>query len=139
MIFVDTGAWVALAFANDENHKSALLLQQQLAKQKIRLVTSDYILDETYTFILYKAGYDAALRFHDGIEIMLAGGILQLIQVAESIQRSAWTVFERFNMDKEWSFTDCTSKVVIEQIGLTDVFTFDDHFGQMGFVRLPRK
>jgi predicted nucleic acid-binding protein len=47
----------------------------------------------------------------------------------------AWETFERF-ADKDWSFTDCTSKVVIEQLGITHAFSFDHHFQQFGTVQL---
>jgi predicted nucleic acid-binding protein len=57
--------------------------------------------------------------------------------VSNEIEHAAWEVFERFNQDKEWSFTDCTSKVVMENLGIQHVFAFDHHFDQMGFLRLP--
>ena len=47
----------------------------------------------------------------------------------------AWQVFRRFS-DKEWSFTDCTSKVVMDRLGITTAFTFDHHFRQFGAVTL---
>jgi predicted nucleic acid-binding protein len=50
-----------------------------------------------------------------------------------SDKREAWEVFRRFH-DKEWSFTDCTSKVLIERLGITTAFTFDHHFKQFGTV-----
>ena len=46
-------------------------------------------------------------------------------------------IFERFNQDKKWSFTDCTSKVLMERLGIVEVFSFDHHFEQMGFVMKP--
>ena len=36
--------------------------------------------------------------------------------------------------DKDWSFTDCTSKVVIDSLGITTAFSFDQHFRQFGTV-----
>ena len=38
---------------------------------------------------------------------------------------------------KEWSFTDCVSYVVMKQREITEAFTFDDHFAQMGFIKQP--
>jgi len=46
-------------------------------------------------------------------------------------------VFERFNVDKQWSFTDCVSYVVMKQNEIEEAFAFDHHFEQMGFVRRP--
>ncbi len=43
---------------------------------------------------------------------------------------TAWRVFRRFS-DKEWSFTDCTSKVVMSKLGISQAFAFDHHFRQV--------
>jgi len=43
----------------------------------------------------------------------------------------AWVIFSTYK-DKEWSFTDCTSKVVMEMRGVRKAFAFDVHFSQFG-------
>ena len=63
--------------------------------------------------------------------------ILQVEWVSEELASEAWSVFEKFNVDKQWSFTDCVSYVVMRRLGMVDVFAFDHHFNQMGFVRQP--
>ena len=40
--------------------------------------------------------------------------------------------------DKEWSLTDCTSFVVMQQHGIKNALTADRHFEQAGFVALLR-
>jgi uncharacterized protein len=47
----------------------------------------------------------------------------------------AWQVFRRFR-DKDWSFTDCTSRVIIEKLGIPTAFAFDQHFRQFGIVNV---
>ena len=43
------------------------------------------------------------------------------------------------NRDHDWSFTDCTSKVIIERLQILEAFAFDHHFDQFGTVtRVPR-
>lgn len=42
-------------------------------------------------------------------------------------------VFRRYNKDKIWSFTDCTSYVVMKELKIKKVFTFDKNFTEMGF------
>ena len=46
---------------------------------------------------------------------------------------AAWEVFRTYQ-DKDWSFTDCTSKVVIEKLAIASAFAFDQHFRQFGTV-----
>jgi predicted nucleic acid-binding protein len=45
-------------------------------------------------------------------------------------------VFFRYR-DKDFSFTDCTSFVVMRERSLTHALTTDRHFRQMGFHMLP--
>ena len=48
-----------------------------------------------------------------------------------------WEIFRQYH-DKDWSFTDCTSKVIMERLRLTHAFAFDGHFEQFGTViRVP--
>jgi predicted nucleic acid-binding protein len=39
--------------------------------------------------------------------------------------------------DKDFSFTDCVSFVVMWEMGIKEAFAFDEHFNQMGFNRNP--
>ena len=39
--------------------------------------------------------------------------------------------------DKEWSFTDCTSYVLMKNLAIDIGASFDDHFSQFGFNRVP--
>ena len=48
----------------------------------------------------------------------------------------AWEVFRRFS-DKRWSFTDCTSKVVMDRLGIAGpCLAFDQHFRQFGSIQV---
>lgn len=48
----------------------------------------------------------------------------------------AWKIFEKYS-DKDFSFTDCTSFIVMKMLEINEVFSFDKHFEQYGFIRLP--
>ena len=60
----------------------------------------------------------------------------ELITVDSSQWQLAWEMFCEFS-DKRWSFTDCTSFVVMQQRGLRQAFAFDRHFTQAGFQLWP--
>jgi uncharacterized protein len=136
-IFVDTSAWDAIEDSGDRHHAAALRFKEELVQQQTRLYVTNFILDESYTLLLYNIGYTRTVAFKRTIDLMQTGGILIVVHVSEAIEQAAWTVFERFNQDKAWSFTDCTSKVVMENLGIRQVFAFDHHFEQMGFLRRP--
>jgi uncharacterized protein len=128
-VFVDTGAWDAIEDGRDAHHAAAILCKAELVQQKARLYMTNFVLDECYTLLLYNIGYAKTVAFKQTIDQLRAGGILIVLHVSEEI--------ERFNKDKEWSFTDCVSKVVMENLGIQKVFAFDHHFEQMGFMRIP--
>lgn len=135
-IFVDTSAWDAIADSGDPNHDVALLFRDEIAGQ-CQLVVTNYILDELYTLLLMNVGYQCAVDFKDKLDVLVEEGVLEVVWVSEDIATEAWAVFERFNVDKQWSFTDCVSYVVMKQRRIIEVFAFDDDFAQMGFMCQP--
>lgn len=127
MIFVDTGAWFALTVPWDANHVRATDWINQNTQP---LITTDYIVDETLTLLRVRKEYARAIAV---AERMFAAELARICFLEEADIRTAANVFRSF-ADKEWSFTDCTSKVVLEKFGLTTAFTFDQHFRQFGTV-----
>jgi hypothetical protein len=135
-ILVDTSAWDAIADSGDSHHEIALLFKDEMAGH-YRLVVTNYILDELYTLLLMNIGYQRAVDFKRTLDVLAQAGILEVVWVSPEIADEAWTVFEQFNTDKKWSFTDCVSYVVMKQCGITEAFAFDHHFTQMGFICRP--
>lgn len=127
MIFVDTGAWFASVVPTDRDHAAVL---QWLGQNREPLITTDYILDETLTLLRRRGQNHMALALGTSLlsETLAALHFLSLQEIQD-----AWGVFQRF-ADKEWSFTDCTSKVVMERLGITQALSFDQHFRQFGSV-----
>ncbi len=135
-LFIDTSAFYALADASDRRH-AAVSAFSDAAIQKYYLVTTNYILDELHTLLLAHIGYHIAVTYKKEIDKLIASQILEIVWVDEEIASQSWKIFEKFNIDKEWSFTDCTSYVVMQQKRITEAFTLDHHFSQMGFVQYP--
>ena len=94
-------------------------------------------MDELYTLLLLNIGYQGAVSFKIKLDTLVQEGVVAVVWVTEAIAQDAWQVFEQFNVDKKWSFTDCVSYVVMKQRNITEAFTFDHHFQQMGFTKLP--
>ena len=128
-IFTDTSAFVALMRKGDTDYKKAIEILDRLEKDGGKLVTTDYILDETYTTLLNREGYLLAIEF----DRRLRRGSWRIERINEFRFVEAQKVFRRFNKDKQWSFTDCTSYVVMRELKIKKAFSFDKHFKQMGF------
>jgi len=95
-IFIDTSAWDAIEDSSDVNHNIALSFKETIAG-KYRLITTSYILDETYTLLLLNIGYAYTKEFKRNIDLMAESGILLVIHISEEIERAAWKVFETYN------------------------------------------
>ncbi len=128
-VFVDTSAWLAFYDRSDQHHQAATHLAEQLKKQRANLVLSDFILTETLTIIRYRIGHQWAVRFGQSI---LDSQLAELVNIGEPTRRRAWDIFQQYK-DKDFSFTDCTSFAMMEQLGLKVVVAFDKHFEQYGF------
>jgi predicted nucleic acid-binding protein len=77
-------------------------------------------------------GYDPTVKFKAKLDVLIEHNFLQILWISSEIARKTWQIFEQFNKDKQWSFTDCTSYVVMKQSGITEAFTFDRHFFSNG-------
>lgn len=132
-VFVDTGAWIGLFNKTDQNHEAACTRLARLTQDRRSLVSSEYVLVETYTFLMRRCGYALACAAHERFGRLAHAGVLDIVLITPEIFDASWLVFERFNRDHHWSFTDCASKVVMEQLGISEAFAFDEHFTQMGF------
>lgn len=127
MIFVDTSAWFAGAVAEDINHPAAARWLEQNVEP---LLTTDYIIDEVLTLLRARGQPAAALMLG---RQFFTGTIATVHYLTEAELLEAWHVFGTFS-DKTWSFTDCTSKVLMEQLRINRAFAFDRHFPQFGGV-----
>ena len=125
-VFVDTGAWFAASVPSDRDHAAAAAFMRSNTD---RLVTSDYIDDELLTLFRSRGQMD---RAKDWVE-QVRQRRLDIIEVFESDIRAATKLFFDF-ADKDWSFTDCTSRVLMERLGIVRAFAFDEHFRQFGTV-----
>jgi len=125
MIFVDTGAWFASVVPSDIDHASP---SQWLNQNAEPLLTTDYIVDETLTLLRARGEATRAIRLG---EQFFSGALAKVYVLTEDDIRNTWEVFRKFS-DKDWSFTDCSSRVVMEKLGITPAFRFDHHFVQFG-------
>jgi len=102
------------------------------------LVTSNYVLAETYTRIRYDDGHAKALQFNTLIQEAIMAGRLNLEWVTPAIHKEAWNIFENY-ADQDFSFADCTSFVIAKRVGVKEAFGFGDHFKTLGLILKPTK
>jgi len=128
MIFVDTAAFLAVENRRDTHHEKALAFRDAALRAGELLVTTDYVLAESYTIIRLRAGHAVAIEFGEALK---ASRILRVEYLTPDVLDAAWEIFKSFE-DKEFSFTDCTSFAMMEHLKISAAFTFDEHFRQYG-------
>jgi uncharacterized protein len=130
MEFVDTSAWFAYFLPNDPDHER---VRTRFYSSNVPLVTTDYCVDETLTVLLARRELRRALEAGNAF---FQNGIAQLHFVNASQIHRAWLIFQT-RASAGWSFTDCTSKVVIDELNIATAVTLDDHFRQFGVAVVP--
>ena len=131
-VFVDTGAWVALAIEDDAHHREAARIYPNLLKER-QLLTTNLVVAETYILLRKAAGHAAAISF---LEMIEASPRIRKVYSTPELEDEAFQILKRFS-DQDFSFTDAVSFVVMQKEGIEEAFAFDHHFQVMGFQLIP--
>jgi len=127
-VFVDSFAWIAAINKSDNYHKACLTTINSLLKEKIKLITTNYVVVETINalskseFRKSVAGFITKLENSPSVEI---------VKITDEIYKNAWELYQQ-RPDKDWGITDCTSFEVMRVFKIKKAFTNDKHFEQAG-------
>jgi predicted nucleic acid-binding protein len=128
-VFVDSGAWIALALSRDPLHAQAREQWDLLRAAGASLHTSVPVVIETFTFLDRNANRDVALAWKDSAA---RPGTLNILPCdLRDLQRS-WEYFRRGDLHK-LSAVDATSFAIMKRARIRLAYTFDHHFAVVGF------
>ncbi|MCI4316902.1 MAG: PIN domain-containing protein [Thermoplasmata archaeon] len=134
MIPVKSGARYALSDPRERLHGAAKALFSRLTKGEFgRILTSDYVLDETYTLLRMRPGIEPVRRLRD---LLAWSSSRQILRVSDRDFDHAVELMLA-HKEKRWSLTDCSSFVLMRELDIASAFTFDDEFIEAGFRVLP--
>lgn len=126
-VFVDSGAWIALALSRDPFHTEARDHWELLQTSGARLYTSVPVIIETFTFIDRNARRDVALAWRESID-----GMVRVLPCEPRDLSESWEYFRRRDFHK-LSAVDATSFLIMKRARIRVAFTFDRHFSVAGF------
>ena len=106
----------------------------QFEKKSETCVTSNFVLDETFTLLGRRAGCNFASQRARNI---YASESLNILRPSREDELKAIDFFEKYS-DQHLSFTDCVSLVLMKSKKIKRVFTFDQHFQLAGFQVYPK-
>ena len=138
-LFVDTWGWMAMGHRSEPRHAEVKRLYQDLHSNHIPVYTSDYVLDELITLLFRREIFEEAARFVEAILASAALGRVRVERVTSDRFLAAWALRKRFQDKPAISFTDLVSMVIMDERGIRQVLTQDEHFIQvgMGFSIIP--
>jgi uncharacterized protein len=131
-VFVDTGAWIALAECRDPYHERAVLFWTAANRQGTRFFTSVPVALETFTFLDRRGSREVALTWCDSLKIIPR---FEILVCTPADLDAAWQLLSRKDHQRV-SLVDATSFILMRKERIRTAFAFDTHFAAAGF-RLP--
>lgn len=128
-VFVDSGAWIALALTRDPLHGQAKEQWGLLRSAGAKLQTSIPVVIETFTFLERNANRDVALAWKDSI---YKPGTVKILPCELRDLDQSWVYFQRRDMHK-LSAVDATSFAIMKRARIRIAFAFDHHFAVAGY------
>jgi len=128
-VFVDSGAWIALAASRDPLHGRAREQWDELRSAGTKLHTSVPVVIETFTFLDRNANRDVALAWKQSL---YGRGSVKILACELRDLDQSWDYFKRSDLHK-LSAVDATSFAIMRRLRIRCAFTFDHHFAVVGF------
>ena len=130
-VFVDTSALLAVLDAGDAQHPHARAAWETLLHGDEPLVTTSYLLVETFALVQNRLGMDAVRVLADDVV-----PVLRVHWVGETQHRLGVTALVAASR-RQLSLVDCVSFATMRELGLDAAFAFDGDFADQGFRTLP--
>lgn len=126
-VFADTSGLLALLNPNDDNHARAKRAFATLRARQASLVSTSFVLVETYALIGRRLGLDAVRSFRADF-----APLIEVVWVDETLHDAGLDLLLA-RRKRLLSLVDAVSFVTIRQRTIAEVFAFDPHFEQEGF------
>jgi uncharacterized protein len=124
--FADTFYLLALFNPRDSAHDLAVTASQNLQGT---LLTTEWVLTETADALCDLSNRAGCIAF---INDLRRSRHVEVEPASSALFNAGWNLYQQ-RPDKDWSLTDCTSFVVMQERGITEALTGDHHFEQAGF------
>lgn len=129
-IFIDTSVFIAHFVASEQHHRLVEERFQKYKSQRALFVTSDYVLSELFTRIVYDFGRNSLEQAIRGIRKAISKGEIRLLSVDAATFTRSTEVMVKFS-DHQISLTDASIVVLYKNLALDEVFTLDSDFKKL--------
>ncbi|MBI2593709.1 type II toxin-antitoxin system VapC family toxin [Candidatus Daviesbacteria bacterium] len=133
--FIDSSAWLAYYLSDEPDHLRIKNIIKTLLKENRTIVTSNDIIDETVTFLIYNKP-KLVPKFIDFIKKTITTNSVIQLWVDEQTQAEAFEIVEKF-AEHKLSLTDATTIALVKKFSIESVISLDSDFVKVGIHTLP--
>lgn len=134
-VFIDSSAWLAYYLSDEPDHIRIKNLIKGLIKEGQVIVTSNDIIDETVTFLIYRKPL-LAKKFIDFLKKTILTNHMTQLWVDDEIQTEAFEIVQKF-VEHKLSLTDATTIALIKKFSIESIISLDSDFTKVGISTLP--
>jgi predicted nucleic acid-binding protein len=128
-VWIDTSFLYALFVRSDQYHEKANLIWKTFLQKRITGVTSNLVVSELGTLLVYTFDHAIALRM---VGLVLDSAIIKRIYVDSTVESAALAWWKKY-ADQSFSFPDCVSFELMKRTGIEQALSFDRDFEIAGF------
>lgn len=137
LVFIDSSAWISYFVPTQPDYPTFQGLFKQLISDRIRLFSSNDVIDESYTRLRYDLGWPTAKNYMKYILQSINANSFTQLWTDEVIQSDAFTLLQKYS-DHDLSLTDATSATLMKNFHIATILSLDrKHFTTLGFNVLP--
>ena len=125
-LFVDTSGWASLFVATQTYSPQAEQYFRLSVKNQHRIYTTNYVITELVALLNSPLRVSRS-RIFEIIDAIKTATYIEVIHIDNRTDILAWTLCKS-RLDKAWSLVDCSSFVVMQQLGIQEALTTDQHF-----------
>ena len=131
-VLIDAWGWLTLYDASERQHQTVKALYSKLLNSSARIYTTDFILDETFTLFFKRLNSYQAQHAVQTLYTALGSPPLSLISIDSSLFAKTVDLRLKYADKPRISFTDLSTMVVMQELGIQTIITEDAHFLQVG-------
>lgn len=131
-ILVDTDAFVGWFWSKDAHHMTAKSIFGKIKKERLRLVTTSWVVAETATVLSNRVDQRLACSYLSRMK----RAKFPTIHIDESLQDEATRLFEK-QSQKRTSMIDCGNVIVMQRFNIPTIFSFDRFYKKHPQIQMP--
>ena len=129
-VFIDTSAFIAYFIKQQEHHEEVLRKYNSYRDQKAIIITSDYVLDELFTWFNAKLPKSSLEKLFFTLKKIEERGQISILSIEKVIFKKGQEILLKLS-EHRISFTDATTYVLYKDFAIDEIFTLDSNFKKM--------